>query len=98
MQQHQRRGELVNASAVRCGPSRPGERRERDERDEVDTLGGFVFALAGHVPVRGEILHHSSGLEFEILESDPRRLRLVRIRGLKSSGNEVRRPAAKTGA
>jgi CBS domain containing-hemolysin-like protein len=71
---------------------------ESDERDEVDTLGGFVFALAGHVPVRGEILHHSSGLEFEILESDPRRLRLVRIRGLKSSGNEVRRPAAKTGA
>ena len=71
---------------------------ESDERDEVDTLGGFVFALAGHVPVRGEILHHSSGLEFEILESDPRRLRLVRIRGLKSSGNEARRPAAKTGA
>jgi CBS domain containing-hemolysin-like protein len=71
---------------------------ESDERDEVDTLGGFVFALAGHVPVRGEILHHSSGLEFEILESDPRRLRLVRIRGLKSRGNEARRPAAKTGA
>ena len=58
---------------------------ECDERDEIDTLGGFVFALAGHVPVRGEVLHHSSGLEFEVLDSDPRKLRLVRIRGLKSS-------------
>ncbi|MDP6217827.1 MAG: transporter associated domain-containing protein, partial [Alphaproteobacteria bacterium] len=57
---------------------------ECDERDEIDTLGGFIFALAGHVPVRGEVLHHSSGLEFEVLDSDPRKLRLVRIRGLKS--------------
>jgi magnesium and cobalt transporter len=56
---------------------------ECDERDEIDTLGGFIFALAGHVPVRGEVLHHSSGLEFEVLDSDPRKLRLVRIRGLK---------------
>ena len=46
---------------------------ECDERDEIDTLGGFVFALAGHVPVRGEVLHHSSGLEFEVLDSDPRK-------------------------
>lgn len=57
---------------------------ECDERDEIDTLGGFIFALAGHVPVRGEVLHHSSGLEFEVMDSDPRKLRLVRIRGLKS--------------
>ena len=57
---------------------------ECDERDEIDTLGGFIFALAGHVPVRGEVLHHSSGLEFEVLDSDPRKLRLVRMRGLKS--------------
>ena len=57
---------------------------ECDERDEIDTLGGFIFALAGHVPVRGEVLHHGSGLEFEVLDSDPRKLRLVRIRGLKS--------------
>ena len=56
---------------------------ECDERDEIDTLGGFIFALAGHVPVRGEVLHHRSGLEFEVLDSDPRKLRLVRIRGLK---------------
>ena len=57
---------------------------ECDERDEIDTLGGFIFALAGHVPVRGEVLHHSSGLEFEVLDSDPRKLCLDRIRGLKS--------------
>ncbi len=57
-----------------------------DEKDEIDTLGGFVFALAGHVPVRGEVLHHSSGLEFEILESDPRRIGRVKISGQMAGG------------
>ena len=70
---------------------------ECDERDEIDTLGGFIFALAGHVPVRGEVLHHSSGLEFEVLDSDPRKLRLVRIRGLKSLSLDRRTIDEKTG-
>jgi CBS domain containing-hemolysin-like protein len=47
--------------------------------DEADTLGGLVFEMAGRVPTRGEIIRHSSGLEFEILESDPRRVKRVRI-------------------
>jgi CBS domain containing-hemolysin-like protein len=50
-----------------------------DQEDEADTLGGLVFEMAGRVPTRGEIIRHDSGLEFEILESDPRRVKRVRI-------------------
>ncbi len=51
-----------------------------EEREEVDTLGGLVFFLAGRVPARGEIIAHSSGFEFEILEADPRRVKRLRAR------------------
>jgi CBS domain containing-hemolysin-like protein len=50
-----------------------------DQEDEADTLGGLIFEMAGRVPTRGEIIRHDSGLEFEILESDPRRVKRVRI-------------------
>ena len=53
-----------------------------DERDEIDTLGGLVCAEAGRVPTRGEIVRHANGLQFEVLEGDPRRITLVKIRGL----------------
>ena len=51
---------------------------ERDE--ETDTLGGLIFSMFGRVPVRGELLRHNSGVEFEILEADPRRVKRVKIR------------------
>ena len=46
-----------------------------DDDDDVDTLGGLVFALAGSVPVRGEIVRHPAGVEFEVLDADPRRIK-----------------------
>ena len=52
-----------------------------DERNEIDTLGGLVFALAGRVPTCGEVIRHPSGVEFEILEGDPRRVTLIQVRG-----------------
>ena len=48
--------------------------------EEVDTLGGLVFSLAGRIPERGEIIRTSIGLEFEILDADPRRIKRVRLR------------------
>lgn len=51
-----------------------------DEDEEVDTVGGLVFQLAGHIPVRGEIIYHTSGLDFEITDADPRKVKRVRIR------------------
>lgn len=55
------------------------------ERSEADTLGGLVNAMAGRVPVRGEILTHSSGLEFEVIDGDPRRVTRLRLRHLPAS-------------
>ena len=56
-----------------------------DERDEIDTLGGLVFSLAGRVPGHGEVVRHRSGVQFEILEGDPRRITLLKLRGLPSA-------------
>lgn len=51
-----------------------------DEREEIDTLGGLVFSLAGRVATRGEVIRHPSGIEFEVVDGDPRRLRRLMVR------------------
>jgi CBS domain containing-hemolysin-like protein len=52
-----------------------------DERDQdIDTVGGLVFTLAGRVPAKGELVSHASGLEFRVLDADPRRIRRLRVR------------------
>ncbi|MGE5514210.1 MAG: hemolysin family protein [Bacteroidota bacterium] len=51
-----------------------------EERDDVDTLGGLVFFIAGRVPSRGELIAHPSGLEFEVVDADPRRIKWLRVR------------------
>jgi len=53
-----------------------------EEREENDTLGGLVFALAGRIPARGEVVAHHSGLEFEVIDADPRRIKRLRVRNL----------------
>jgi len=50
-----------------------------DEDSDVDTLGGLIFSMLGRVPARGELIHHPSGIEFEILDADPRRVKKVKI-------------------
>ena len=47
---------------------------------EVDTLGGIAFALAGRVPLRGEVLPHPSGVDIEILDGDARRIHRLIVR------------------
>lgn len=61
-----------------------GEVLSEDERDEdIDTLGGLVFTVAGRVPARGELIRHpSSGIEFEVTEADPRRIKRLRLRNV----------------
>jgi magnesium and cobalt transporter len=51
-----------------------------DEREESDTLGGIVFALIDRVPRRSEVVTHSSGIEFEVVDADARRIKLLRVR------------------
>ena len=48
--------------------------------EEVDTLGGLVFMLTGRVPLRGEVIKHTQGHEFEILDADPRMVKRLRVR------------------
>lgn len=62
--------------------ARVGAILTEEEREDIDTLGGLVFTLVGRVPTRGELVAHSSGIEFEVLEGDPRRLKKLRIRKL----------------
>jgi CBS domain containing-hemolysin-like protein len=54
--------------------------RPAGEQEEVDTLGGLVSTLAGRVPKRGEVIRHPAGLEFEVLDADPRRVKRLRVR------------------
>jgi CBS domain containing-hemolysin-like protein len=55
------------------------DRRLSSDEDEVDTLGGLVFLLAGHIPSRGECVTHPSGWKLEAIDSDPRRIIRVRL-------------------
>ena len=51
-----------------------------DYAEDVETIGGLVFDLAGHVPKRGERVTELDGFEFEILAADSRRIKRLRIR------------------
>ena len=55
--------------------------------EEIDTLGGLVFLLAGRVPARGEVVRHPVGVEFEVVDADPRRIQRLRVR-IPSHGND----------
>ncbi len=59
---------------------------DSEERDEADTLGGLIFTLVDRVPTRGEVVAHPAGLEFEVLDADPRRIKRVRIRRRQPAG------------
>ena len=59
--------------------------RKEDLNEEIETLGGFIVSIAGRVPVKGEVIkYYPSGLKFEILEADPRKVILVKITGINN--------------
>ena len=47
--------------------------------EEIDTMGGLVFMMTGRVPVRGEVISHPSGYDFEVIEADLRRIKKLRV-------------------
>ncbi|MEN8660815.1 hemolysin family protein [Marivita sp.] len=59
--------------------------------EEIDTLGGLVFMLAGHVPARGEVVPHPEGPEFEVIDADPRRIKRMRVRLKATAAGEAAR-------
>ena len=84
------RAELGEVEGV-IGPDfDPGE-----HGDDVDTIGGLVFALAGHVPMKGAIIGGIKNFDFEVLQADSRQVRRIKIRRLKQ---RAPRTAAETKA
>ena len=57
-----------------------------DHEHEFDTVGGLAVALAGRLPQRGEILHHPAGFDLEIMDSDPRRVKRIRVKRSPETG------------
>lgn len=53
---------------------------EGDDAPEVDTIGGLLAYMLGRLPSKGEIIHHPSNIDFEIIEADPRRIKRIVIR------------------
>lgn len=53
---------------------------EAEREAEIETVGGLVFRLAGHVPIRGEVFTHESGLVFRVTDADARHIRALRMR------------------
>lgn len=75
--------------------ARVGPVLTHEERDEVETLGGLVVELASRVPARGEVIAHPSGIEFEVMDADPRRVKRLRVRRLPPRPQQ---PASARGA
>jgi CBS domain containing-hemolysin-like protein len=63
----------------RVGPVLTEEERAQD----IDTLGGLVMSLTDRVPSRGELVTHFSGIAFEVIDADPRRIKRLRVRNAK---------------
>jgi magnesium and cobalt transporter len=70
----------------RVGPILTKEEREAD----IDTLGGLVMSLTDRVPARGELVTHPSGVAFEILDADPRRIKRLRVRNAPTKPEQGR--------
>ena len=63
-----------------------------DAIDDVDTIGGYLVTRAGRLPVRGEIVPGPDLFEFEVLDTDPRRVKRIRIIRLKERRERPREP------
>jgi len=75
------RAELSDVGSLIGSDFDPGEHAE-----DVDTLGGLVFALAGRVPQKGEVIGGIKNFEFEVMQADSHQLRRIKIKRLKQRG------------
>ena len=83
------RAELTDIALLIGSDFDPGE-----HGGEVDTIGGLVFALAGRVPEKGETIGGVKNFEFEVLQSDSRQLRRIKIKRLKQRKAPTPKPPA----
>jgi CBS domain containing-hemolysin-like protein len=59
---------------------------DEERREDVDTLSGLIFTLLDRMPARGEVVHHPAGIDFEVIDADPRRIKRLRILRRTPSG------------
>ncbi|MGD1886682.1 MAG: hemolysin family protein [Cohaesibacteraceae bacterium] len=52
---------------------------DEDDAEEIDTLGGIVFTALGRIPVRGELIDAVEGLDIEVTDADPRRIKKLKV-------------------
>lgn len=52
---------------------------DMEREEDIETVGGFVLAIAGRVPYRKEVITHSSGFAFEVIDANPRRITRLRL-------------------
>lgn len=77
---------LVDASLpIEEFEARVGSLLTEEERETMDTLAGYVFHLAGHLPQIGQTVKGDHGILFDILETDQNRIKRVRVRGCKTT-------------
>ncbi len=75
--------------AIETFEARFGPVVDEDERDDIDTLGGLVFSMAGRIPARGELVRHPAGLEIEVTDADPRRIKRLRVRRIEPPADDA---------
>ena len=57
-----------------------------DDAEAIDTIGGLVTTLCGHLPTRGERVTGHPDFDFEVVDADPRRVKRLRIRRRAAEG------------
>jgi magnesium and cobalt transporter len=51
-----------------------------DEEGEYDTFGGMIISFLGHIPQKGEMIVHPSGLEIEVTDADHRKVKITKVK------------------
>ncbi len=89
-------GSILADARVEVGEleERIGAFLTEEEREENDTLGGVVFSLVDRVPRRSEVVTHESGVEFEVVDADARRIKRLRVRDLRDSEDGETNPSS----
>jgi putative hemolysin len=62
---------------------------ELPEEGDYTTVAGLSLALAGKVPTNGEVLSLPNGVQLEMVDVSPRRVRAVRVRPAPAESAEV---------
>ena len=64
---------------------------------DVDTLSGLIMTQVGRLPLRGELVPGPAGFELEVLDSDPRRIKKIKIHRSKDRPKRARDGAQRPG-